>query len=227
MRFSRADLVNDLEEVNVVDRTEIKKSAFISCWTSDDNESIPMWNLYAKNLRGVRIKLQSPIFDGSSAPSEIKDHGCNILILKNLKNLIGRAADYEWVKYLFGLIKVEYKNDNKVYVNGPSNSLIVKNIGTIKPAHWQFENEYRFLALANHEWNSKTNSFEIKIYQYYSEVVAEYLDVEIDEKIFNKLEVRLGPSCEESELIIVNSLLKTYTNYGAVSESQLKNRIKI
>jgi len=183
IRFSRADFVNDLEEINVLDRPEIKKSVFISCWSSDKNESIPMWNLYANNLRGVRIKLKSPIFEGSFAPSEVKDHECNIMVLKNLKNFIGRTKDYEWVKYLFGPIEVEYRNDTKVKVNGPDNTLIVRNIGTIKPDHWRFEKEYRFLALANHEWNSSSNSFEIKKAPYHSDIISEFIDIEIDEEI--------------------------------------------
>ncbi len=113
-----------------------------------------------------------------------------------------------------------------MHVNGSGNSLIVKNIGTIKTDHWKFEKEYRFLALANHEWDSNTNSFEIKKAPYNSEVVAKYLDIEIDENILSKMEVKLGPCCEESERIIVSSLIKTYTKHGVVSESELKGKIK-
>lgn len=227
IRFSRTDFVNDLEEINVLDRPEIKKSVFISCWSSDKNESIPMWSLYGNNLRGIRFKLESPIFEGSSAPSEVKDHECNIIVLKNLKNFIGRTKDYEWVKYLFGPIQVEYKNDTTVKVIGPDSSLIVKNIGTIKPKHWKFENEYRFLALANHEWNSPSNSFEIKKAPYHSEVVSKFIDIEIDEKIFNEIEVLLGPNCTEADHIIVESLLKKYTKNGVLLTSKLKDKIKI
>ncbi len=186
-----------------------------------------MWNLYANNLRGVRIKLKNPIFEGSSTPAEIKDHECNIMVLKNLKNFIGRETDYEWVKYLFGPIKVIYKNDTKVHVNGPGKALIVKNIGTVKPKHWAFEKEYRFLALANHDWNSSNNSFEIKAGQYYSDIVSKYIDIGIDKSIFNKMKVRMGPSCEEPEFIIVNSLLKKYTENGVMQKSKLKDKINI
>jgi hypothetical protein len=226
IRFSRTDFVNDLEEINVLDRPEIKTSVFISCWSSDKNESIPMWNLYGNNLRGIRIKLKSPIFEGSSAPSEVKDHECNIMVLKNLKNFIGRENDYEWVKYLFGPIQVEYRSDTKVLVNGSDNSLIVKNIGTIKPNHWGFEKEYRFLALANHVWNSSSNSFEIKKAPYYSEVVSKFIDIQIDEEIFDEIEVLLGPSCTEAEHIIVESLLNKYTKNGVILKSKLKDKIK-
>lgn len=226
IRFSRADLMNDLEEVNVIDKPEIKKCAFISCWTSGKNESIPMWSLYANNLRGVRIKLKQPIFDGSSPPSGITDHDCKIMVLNNLKNFIEREKDHEWVKYLFGPIKVSYKTDSKVNVIGPENSLIVKNIGTIKPKHWEFEKEFRFLVLANHEWNTRTNSFEIKSTPYYSEVSAKFIDIEIDKTIFDEIEVLLGPSCNEAELIIVESLLNKYTTNGAVIQSELREKIK-
>ena len=224
--FTRADLVNDLEEINILDKPEVKKSSFISCWTAQRNESIPMWNLYANEAKGVRIKLKSPFFEGSSPPHEITNHNCKIIVLKNIQNFIERENDYEWLKYLFGPIEVNYEMNTGVNVLTDDNSLIVDKIGTIKSEHWAFEKEFRFLALANHDWNSQTETFEIKDEPYYSEVKSDCFAIKIDEEIFNEIEVTLGPCCQESEEIIVESLLKRFTTNGQVQHSELKDKIR-
>ncbi|MBC2703438.1 hypothetical protein [Desulfobacula sp.] len=227
IRFTRADLVNDLEEINIIDKPEIKKSAFISCWTSQNNESIPMWNLYGGISKGVRIKLRYPIFEGASVAYNVENHHCNIMNLKNISNFIKRDGDHEWVKYLFGPIKVNYAKNVAVYVIGNNNSLIVEKIGTQKLEHWKFENESRFLALANHEWNSSTKQFELKQEPYYSKTKDNYFDIRIDKNIFNKMEVTLGPSCQYPEQIIVESLIEKFTTNGKVKLSELKEKIRL
>lgn len=227
IRFTRADLVNDLEEINIIDKPELKKSVFISCWTIVEEESIPMWALYTNKSKGVRIKLKLPIFDQRWHPKEIQNHNCKIMLLRPFKNFIQRENDNEWVKYLFGPIEVSYMADTQVSVLGKDNSLIVEKIGTVKSEHWKFENEFRFLALANHEWNSETDSFELKNEKYYSEVVADYFDIEIDESIFNNIEILLGPNCKEPEKIIVESMIEKHTTNGALAQSKLRDKIKL
>ncbi len=224
--FTRADLVNDLEEINILDKPEVKKSSFISCWTAQKNESIPMWNLYANEAKGVRIKLKIPIFEGSTPPHEISNHNCQIIVLKNIQNFIEREKDYEWLKYLFGPIEVNYEINTGVNVIKDGNSLLIEKIGTVKSKHWQFEEEFRFLALSNHDWNSQTENFEFKNRPYYSEVKSDCFEIKIDKKIFNEIEVTLGPCCQKSEKIIVESLLKQFTTNGQVQHSELKDKIR-
>lgn len=49
--------VDDLEEVNTQDMGNFGKYINVSCWTEDREESIPLWNLYTPNMKGVRIGL--------------------------------------------------------------------------------------------------------------------------------------------------------------------------
>ena len=219
--------MNDLEEVNITDRPEIKKSVFISCWAGLDKESIPMWNLYANKSKGVRIKLKSPIFKDSVSAQFIAKHNCHIMILKNIDNFIKRQRDFEWVKYLFGPIEVTYTKDTQVKVIKGENELKVDKIGTVKPEHWAFEEEFRFLILANHDWNSQTDCFEIKNEKYFSEMDTEYFDISIDENIFNNIEILMGPGCGQSETIIAQSLIDKFTTGGKVMESKLRKRIRV
>lgn len=49
--------VDDVEEAKTKDMGLFGKYFNISCWTTDLEESIPLWNLYTPNMHGVRIGL--------------------------------------------------------------------------------------------------------------------------------------------------------------------------
>lgn len=49
--------VDDVEEAKTEDMGLFGKYCNISCWTTDSEESIPLWNLYTPNMHGVRIAL--------------------------------------------------------------------------------------------------------------------------------------------------------------------------
>lgn len=57
IRFNRLDLVDDPEECETKDFGKIGRFFFVSCWMSDEEESIPMWKMYSNDLKGVRVKL--------------------------------------------------------------------------------------------------------------------------------------------------------------------------
>ena len=47
-RLSPLSILDDLQEEKTRDISEIGKTVFVSSWTSDEKESIPMWNMYSK-----------------------------------------------------------------------------------------------------------------------------------------------------------------------------------
>lgn len=49
--------VDDIEEARTTDMGDFGKYVYVSCWTDDSEESIPLWNLYTPDMHGVRIKL--------------------------------------------------------------------------------------------------------------------------------------------------------------------------
>ena len=52
--------VDDIEEAETSDMGKFGRFVYASCWTNDERESIPLWNLYTPDMHGVRIKL--PVF---------------------------------------------------------------------------------------------------------------------------------------------------------------------
>jgi hypothetical protein len=64
LRFSRLDKVNDPEEAIASDLPFASSSVFVSCWSSEEKESIPMWSMYGSRFGGVRIRLPTNMFTG-------------------------------------------------------------------------------------------------------------------------------------------------------------------
>ncbi|MBC2576593.1 DUF2971 domain-containing protein [Peptostreptococcus canis] len=62
IRFNSLDKMDDLQEQESQDFKTACKLVFVSSWTDDETESIPMWNMYASLYNGVRIKLKSNPF---------------------------------------------------------------------------------------------------------------------------------------------------------------------
>lgn len=55
--FNNLLYVDDVDESETQDMGNFGRFLYASCWTSDEKESIPLWNLYTPDMHGVRIKL--------------------------------------------------------------------------------------------------------------------------------------------------------------------------
>ena len=68
IRFTRLDSLNDLNEGCCGEYAHLKKYVYISSWSADERESIPMWSLYGRDKKlnvldqGVRIKVPTNLF---------------------------------------------------------------------------------------------------------------------------------------------------------------------
>ena len=68
LRFNRLDRVDDIREAQKHKGIDFGKYFFVSCWTYDQNESIPQWHMYTEKMSGVRIsfpRLSIPKKDSS------------------------------------------------------------------------------------------------------------------------------------------------------------------
>ena len=55
--FNNLLYVDDIEEAETDDMGKFGRFVYVSCWTEDAEESIPLWNLYTPNMHGVRIRM--------------------------------------------------------------------------------------------------------------------------------------------------------------------------
>lgn len=225
IRFSRADMVNDLEELKIIDLPAIKKSVFISCWTASEKESIPLWKMYGSNLKGVRIKLPTDMFRRGSKPYLSGKGNCHLINLMSLENIVQRGKNYQWIPYIFGPTKVRYSRDNAVFVI-ENNELMVDRIGTVKLEHWKFEDEYRYLIIPDALWNSAEMRFQIDDPSSIVPVDQENVDIHLSISAINSIEVTLGPAAKDAEHCIVDTLLSKLTKRKRIMESDLKGKVR-
>lgn len=59
LRFARLDGVDDVREAQAHAGIDFGRYFFVSCWTQQAEESIPQWNMYAREMQGVRLELPS------------------------------------------------------------------------------------------------------------------------------------------------------------------------
>ena len=124
IRFSRLDLLDDVNEGQSKDSVDWRKYYFVSCWTADEEESIPLWHMYTPEMKGVRLKLPTKFFksyeinlsevpkfihlaDTSKAPE-----GANIRLLSYMPYDMLHGEDYFVMPNFFDdenwPLKVEY-----------------------------------------------------------------------------------------------------------------------
>lgn len=162
--------VDDVEEAETNDMGKFGRFIYVSCWTEDDEESIPLWNLYTHNMHGVRIRMPEFPFKkyrykkGDYFLSEEVETYINIKKVYD-ENRAGIVADQPH------LIKVEYTNDNeklfpkiksescqgaiKNYLEAKSMkdikekelkiSYSFKDMGKYKRENWNFQQEWRYI----------------------------------------------------------------------------------
>ena len=93
IRFNSLNNMDDLQEQETADLKNIGQFCYISSWTDDESESIPMWNMYASLNLGVRIKLRkNPFKVYNNLASDLS----KVLVLP-VKDEIGRASCRERV----------------------------------------------------------------------------------------------------------------------------------
>ena len=120
--------MDDLQEKKSAEISDFGRFTYVSCWTSDEDESIPMWNMYTPLASGVRIKMRrKPFVQYNNVPvSRLKEwasknaSGSVFTYSENSDSDI-TYVDANWliengviVTHVFGediLYEVEYTND--------------------------------------------------------------------------------------------------------------------
>lgn len=170
IRYTRLDLLDDLEENIKSSGVNIGNYAFASCWTDDGEESIPLWKMYTENGLGVRISLDSDMFRDYINPETLTVSGIsistkgnalaitktpledfinpNIMVLPITPTEINTHL-FKQVEYVDNVleltsecVRIERGNNNysRFYIYHPM-------IGKYKNKRWAFQKEVRFVIL--------------------------------------------------------------------------------
>lgn len=236
IRFSRLDFVDDLEEVETADMGKAGRFCFVSCWTEDEEESIPFWHMYTKDMKGVRIKLPSDPFveynvEGKYVTKSFTSNFTYEQIFRKDGTINSVWGDL--------LTKVIYTDDENLikpkisYKSSEVQSLILKNIGKYKRSNWSFQKEWRYKIFI-----SPVTLEEMQMNEQYFKLIDERFKNEynldedqyllnIDSSKFEQMEITLGPNTSYGDRIIVEALVNKFNPNAKIYDSKLKNKIKL
>lgn len=225
IRFSRLDQVNDPEEALTKHFSDACLFTYVSCWTSEEEESLPMWKMYSADMRGLRIQLPVNMFKGRRNP-EYESTGFPIMHIDANLNIKRKSCNYPAL--LVGPSKVEYMkeplNTNSCFYENNDQTIDVEllHLGLSKHKYWAFEKEWRFKIIGmpfEGRWpkDHYTKFFEVPL--------NKYIDVPLDKSVFSELIIQLGPKASFADAEIVRLLLKEYAPGAKLCDSSCKIRL--
>lgn len=242
IRFNRLDNMDDLQEGSVKSNgMRLGQYVFVSCWTEDEKEAIPMWHLYTKKGCGVRLSMDCdmfPDYEGTSVKLgdlTLSLKGKSKIPIDNIANMEYFVAPafmnnsfYRKVVYVDDvseMVQSAYKND------GLGITLRTGDIGTYKNRIWQFQNESRFVInifpWTNGHFDVSANhrGFHPVDLQTNAELPIKEYDLPLKENVFEELEITMSPDFSYANEILLNSLVKEYAPKALVKESELKGMV--
>lgn len=250
IRFNSLDKMDDLQEKEAKDIKNIGQFIYVSAWTSEREESIPMWNMYASLNAGVRIRLKcNPFFRYDNTAQELekvaKMHIEDKTNGEPLHSYISISEMFEKgffsVQALSGVVlhKVEYTQDEeKLYPsilknNGDQFSVNFGDMGKYKNTHWDFQKEWRYILHIlplnlNQNVESLLPSFQMianKIRLGVEKQPFSFYDMKLDDKAFASMEITASPKLSLGNWTILETLTSKFNPTAIVRKSSLHNLI--
>lgn len=246
IRFNSLNKMDDLQEQETADLKNIGQFCYISSWTDDETESIPMWNMYASLNLGVRIKLRknpfkvyenlaSDLSKVLGAPVTDKSDGNPPQSIIPLSEMFSKGFFTIQAMSQELLHKVEYTDDkDKLYPHllkedGEHFSIALGELGKYKNLHWKFQNEWRYilnilpLDLKQPVENSIRN-FQItanKMRLGLEKQPFPFYDMTISDSAFSDMQITLSPRISAGSRIIVQNLIEKYNPTAELKESNI------
>lgn len=162
LRFTRLDKVDDIREAQKHVGINFGKYFFVSCWTKQKTESIPQWNMYSREMQGVRIELPEYPFDSIQLNRDSGTHGISwdgevispieieqffgdsyfiVPTFLNRKDFAGPVDYVEDVEGLYSKSIIRHVDDfgkEILTIDG------IPKLPRLKMKDWGFQDEYRF-----------------------------------------------------------------------------------
>lgn len=245
-RFNSLDKMDDLQEKEAADIKNVGQFCYISSWTDDITESIPMWKMYSSIDSGVRIRLKKNPFKMHENTVTALEQVTKSPVTDNsngniFKSLIPMAEMFAKGFICPGamnnniLHQVEYTSDiNKLYpklitTDGDSFHIALGELGKYKNTHWAFQNEWRYILLffplnLNQPVEKSATEAQImgnKILQGLERQPFPHYDLTIDDTAYTQMEITLSPKISAGNRIIIESLIEKYNPSAIIKNSSL------
>lgn len=247
-RFKSLENMDDSEEAETEDYGNLGRFCYVSCWTENSNESIPMWNQYTEPEKGVRLRFPTDIFEtvNDIGLSEEQMVQLNIPVelfkksnpLQYTKGLaeIEREDKVKFMPQTVKLAPITYTKDTELLhpkvhsVHGTNISIENKLIGKFKHIDWEFQKEWRyqlftqpigiFTLIKNTMHGIPFNSNEFLNSIGNNPIEYEYFDIPFKEETLKGLEIVMSPIISQESKDQLNDILKTIPEHTLLPSRQ-------
>lgn len=250
IRFSSLDQMDDKQENASGDLANVGSFCYVSSWTSEIEESIPMWNMYASFDSGVRIKLRKnpfKIYTYSNAELRNVSNHINIVGVDGEKQ---RVSIYQPIEEVFNshfvsaqlvkgaeLYKVEYTHDRRLLYpellqfGDKKTQIGAGELGKYKNKYWEFQKEWRYRWLF-FPINVSPNTDEREIIKLMNDMIMgtaiqpfKYYDNKISDEAYSEMEITLSPAISPGNEELILNTIKRYNPTATIKLSALKGLI--
>lgn len=251
IRLNPLDKMDDLQEQKTADVENLGKFVFVSSWTAETTESIPMWKMYTDPTAGVRIRLpQNPFLRHGTKVADLSKVLGDVPIRDNteqgtvdsfldLSKLIegGYFSTEAWegnilhqVIYTDDMAKLEPRVYKK---EGDAICLDLGRLGKHKNLHWEFQKEWRYVMIFM-SMNYKVTPELMGVLA--SQSVARmakgsenppfrFFDLDIDPQCFSEMEITCSPQMTPGNKVLLELLIEKYNPDAKICESKLLGKI--
>ena len=218
MRFSPLTVLDDLQEAQTADVAEIGRSVYISSWTSEDKESIPMWNMYSGMDSGIRIKaLALPFEEWNQETNQFSGYTMWTQDIHLFPQDLEEVIYSDDRGHLYPQIQLDDRG-----------SLCQKDLGKYKSTAWEFQKEWRHIIRMwpGPSFDELLNQDVQSAYKKFATLLNPYMYLRITDEAFEKLEITLSPKITEGNRVIVDALKEKHCPSLEIRESELYNLIR-
>lgn len=209
LRFTSLLNVDDKEEKWTKDMYDYGKHIFVCCFTDDEKESIPIWNMYAEQGKGVRLEFDGEIFNKFTDIKPVENNKEAKIIVALNKNVYPIIYTDDEEK-LYPTIKKEVDGEFGHYIG---------ELGIYKNTNWDFQKEWRYSLIIYKGYNINN-----KIMLDTRNIPVEYYDVNIKKNVFKNLKITLGYNIDYKEEEGIKDFIKRF-NKKHKTNIEIKNSI--
>lgn len=249
MRFSRLDKVDDPQEQRSADSQNLGKMKFVSCWTSSDEESIPMWREYAGAECGVRIQMKSHPLKRYSVSTESLSKLSSDAVLNTpggkfdglqlpLEDFWDKKFHFkEMARSVEMLHEVQYTKDKSLLfpevIRSCGNGWVeadLSALGIHKATAWSYQREWRYVLTAVPVGIASIIKGDAEAVKKAAEVILDrcdpgipsFYDLIISDEAFSSMKIVASPKMTPGNRLILDELVQKYAPGIDVAESSIE-----
>lgn len=251
IRFNRLDKVDDIEEGDAESLgVRFCKYVFVSCWTENPEESIPLWKMYGGDYGGIRISVEREMFK-EYIVSDLGFGG-----LKYQGSIVTKIPAQDMVSPDYFILPIlDYDNDlfyrhikyvddvfqytkdaiqiTNIKGNRGDMNMEMKPFGYYKNKRWKFQDETRFVLYVFpfnpllEGANPEISSIVMQSLLNNKSLPFAYYDMHLKDETLDNMEITLSPSVTEAQRIIVQTVIDKYATKAKVNDSLLGKLIRL